>query len=51
MYMCITCIHVYVYVYVYVYMEATKQVRRDMHVCDTNDSYMTCLIRICIHVT
>jgi len=31
--------------------EATKQVRRDMHVCDTNDSYMTCLIRICIHVT
>jgi len=51
MYMCITYIHVYLYVYVYVYTEATKQVRRDMHVCDTTDSYVTILLRICIHVT
>ena len=36
-----TFIHVYVYVYVFVYTEATKQVRRDLHVCDTTDSYVT----------
>ena len=51
MYMCITYIHVYIYVYVYAYTEATKQVRRDMHVCDTTHPYVTGLIRICIHVT
>ena len=51
MYMCITYIHVYLYVYVYVYTEGTKQVRRDMHVCDTTHPYVTCLIRICIHMT
>ena len=45
-YTCVcTCINICVY------KEATKQVRRDIHVCDKTHSYVTSLIRICIHVT
>jgi len=40
--------HMYLYIYIYLYTVAAKQVRRDI---DTTHSYVTCLIRICIHVT
>ena len=46
MYKCVCiciCIHLYT--------AAVKQVKKDMHVCDTTHSYVTRLIRICIHVT
>jgi len=45
-----TCVCICVYVYMYRRKPSSK-CERPCIVCDTTHSYVTCLIRICIHVT